>query len=275
MTLPHWFTDGADFTGDSDAYVALANGDDADPGALHRAGRHYNWLQSPEPVRSWTRLAHNEAKQACHAHCWSGLSAPTFSSAGQVTHRRVQWIRDPELSRRILDERDNPDTLRKAAVRLHRALADHNPEGILWLGDQEELDRRHAFEPEGVQTLLAVLGLWHFGDVSADDSGAVLRIVYRLDAAIPRFKPDWRHGYPNFYFACATDTGESGMTRDLASGHLACKEWVVKLSDIDPHRHIVAARCVIPGAACNHSEPPNVYWQTLTEEIDRYAKAQP
>lgn len=263
MANPNWFSEQADFALDKSAH-GLVDKAGGDLSTLHRAARHHNWLQSDKPVQNWTQLPHNDALSECKSNCWVNSIIKGEASEMLVTHRRVPWLGDPDLIHRVLNEQNDEEALLKIAIILHRNL---DADKMLWLGEQEELDLIQQFDSDGLHILLTSLGLWHFGAVPGNDDGAILRITYRLDPGVPLYKPDWRHGYPNFYFACAKHFPKYGMTRDLVSGNLKCKEWIAKVSDIDPYRHIISAKCVIPSTKHNYYEPDQAYWDTLSAEI--------
>lgn len=277
MTYPVWYRENVNFNGDREAYQELGRVSQLTPGLLHRAARYYNHAQSSPKVQAWTKLDHESAEQACMENRWSDAIVCKAKIPLHANHRELKtWLaRYRDLLKPVLAERDNPITLRKVARNLHQAIVDFDPGSLIWLGDQKELDGIARFDADGVQSLLAALGLWHFGEVSAGDGGAILRITYRLNGSVPLFKPDWRHGYPAFYFACTPGLPESGKTRDLQAGTLKCKEWVAKMSDINPNDHIVGAECVFPAQSRNHYELSKTYIATLAAEIGPYAQVHP
>ena len=268
---PAWFAEVPDAAQDQNAYASVCAGS-AGAETLHRAARQHNWHQSANEVQIWLQPTHASAKQNCETYRWTNLAPLTAvveRNSEFVTHRVVRWINDPALKDQCLKARADPAVLRRVAIQVH-ANASTNRAGApsaLWLGSAPEADGVAPFDSTRVHGLISAFGLWHFGELPPDDFGAVLRIVYRLRPNVPLFKPDWRHGYPGFYFACAPSATGSGLTRELQSGQLRCKEWIVRATDIDPYRDIVSASCVVPSALHNHYELPPAYWNGLADEI--------
>lgn len=268
---PAWFAEVPDGTQDQAAYAMACTGS-ADAEVLHRAARHHHWHQSAAAVQAWTGASHSEAATSCETHRWfdlTPLAAVSERDFELVTHRVVRWIRDPALKDQCLKARTDPDVLRKVAIQVH---ASATATGVgtpraLWLGSAPQADGVAAFDSNHMHGVVSAFGLWHFGELPPDEFGAVLRIVYRLGPNVPLFKPDWRHGYPGFYFACARTVMGSGLARDLQTGELRCKEWIARATDIDPYSDIVSASCVLPAALRNHYELPPVYWEVLAREI--------
>lgn len=268
--FPAWFAEPPDFAADRQAFDKAYGGDDS-AGVLHRAARHSNWKQSTPIVQTWTQADHVAATQHCNTNLWDGVAPLTMVSernAEFVFHRPVRWLPD-SLKTQCLNAMNDPAVLRKVAIQFHAGLPLTGPTSprAVWLGSITQADNIGPFDPSQIHTVIAAFGLWHFGGLPPDDSGAVLRIVYRLSPEVPLFKPDWRHGYPGFYFAYVPSAPTSGLTRDLRSGQLRCKEWLARATDIDPYRDIVSASCVVPAAMHNHYELPPAYWSGLAQEI--------
>lgn len=277
VSYPAWYRENVDLSEDQAAYQGVSSRSTSAPEQLHCAARYYNHTQSSSQVQAWTGLDSASATQACSVHRWTGSKLCTVTAALHSNHRQLRiWLaRYRDVIKPMLAEPDDPVTLLKAAKNLHRAIVDFDPESLVWLGDEEELNSIARFDADEVQALMSALGLWHFGEVAAGPEGAILRIRYRLDGSVPLYKPDWRHGYPGFYFACAPHVHGSGQTRDLQTGTLKCKEWVAKMSEIDPNTHIVGAECVLPAKSCNHYDLSAAYIATLAGEMTSYARAHP
>jgi hypothetical protein len=183
----------------------------------------------------------------------------------------VHHVRDSELKKRILRDRNDAAGLKQAAQALHRQLVTVTPGRCLWIGERVEVDsvaaaaKANAAEP--LHAVVAALGLWHFGDLPASSDGAVLRVVYRVEQDLALYKPDWRHGFPVFYFACASAHQDAGRTRSLTSGQLQCKEWIAMIDALDPRLHLSEAHCLIPQTHQCHHDLPDLYWQNLAAEI--------
>ena len=276
---PTWFAELPDAAQEQAAYASACTGS-TDVGTLHRAARQHNWHQSAPAVQAWTEATLAEAKTHCESHRWTDLAPLTAVSERDfelVTHRVVGWIRDPALKGQCLKAKTDPDVLRKLAIQVHDS-AKFTKTGLpnaLWLGSVPQANGVAAFDADHMHRVVSAFGLWHFGELPPDDAGAVLRIVYRLGSNVPLFKPDWRHGYPGFYFSCAPTVMGSGLARDLQSGELRCKEWIARATDIDPYRDIVSASCVVPAASYNHYELPPAYWNMLAKEIQNANEGAP
>ena len=276
---PAWYAEVPQIAQDQAAYATACTGS-ADAEVLHRAARQHHWHQSAAAVQAWTGAPHSEATTNCETHRWTDLAPLAAVSERDfelVTHRVVSWIPDPALKDQCLKGKHDPAVLRKVAIQVH-ASATAAGAGVpqdLWLGSAPQADGVAAFDSGHMHSVVSVFGLWHFGELPPDDSGAVLRIVYRLGPDVPLFKPDWRHGYPGFYFACAPTVTGSGLARDLQTGELRCKEWIARATDIDPYRDIVSASCVVPAALHNHHELPPAYWNVLAHEIQSANRGAP
>lgn len=268
---PAWYAEVPHTTYDQAAHTSVCDGS-ADAKVVYRAARQHHWHQSAAAIQAWTAAPHAVATTNCETHRWTDLAplaAVTERDFELVTHRVVRWISDPALKDQCLRARTDPDVLRKVAIQVHASATGTGASvpKALWLGSAPQADGVAAFNSDHVHGVVSAFGLWHFGELPPDDSGAVLRIVYRLRPDVPLFKPDWRHGYPGFYFACAPTVTGSGLARELQSGELRCKEWIARTTDIDPYRDIVSASCVVPTALHNHHELPPAYWNVLAHEI--------
>ena len=204
-----------------------------DAAFVHRAARHHNWRRSDTTVQTWTQQVHRDAQRECRTECWDGIRAVIGPQNVEfVTHKRVQYLNDPALRARILGSMGDSEGLRRAAIEWHKDLRDTYPNGTLWLGERAEVDAARSFDANSLHAIVAELGLWHFGELNADDSSVVLRLTYRLEDDVQLYKPDWRHGYPYFYFATVPAVIDHGFTRELSTGNLQRKEWIAKISEI-------------------------------------------
>lgn len=273
MMAPGWDSD-CDFAVDQTHHALVSSGTVSEE-AVHRASRHHNWMQSSKEIRAWTQAATSEALILCAGKRWQLLArAPQQPLMELVTHVALRHLRDEDLRKRILRDRNDAGLLKQAAREWHRQSLAVRPEHSLWLGERAEADAvstATAAVAEPLHAVIAALGLWHFGELPASQDGAVLRVVYRIDDDVPLFKPDWRHGFPHFYFACAGMYLEAGRTRSLATGQLQCKEWIAKLDSLDARRHLSEAHCVIPQTRHCHYDLPALYWQNLASEITQSA----
>jgi hypothetical protein len=191
-----------------------------------------------------------------------------------VTHVALSRM-DTDLRQRVLRDQNDTNLLTQAARAWHRDLSAKSPHRAVWIGARSEIDVVAAASPTPVHAVVAALGLWHFGALNAGPDGAVLRVVYRVDEAVPLYKPDWRHGYPYFYFASAAEHSDAGRTRSLTTGQLHCKEWLAKLDSLDAQAHLTEAKCLLPDSLHNHYDLQPLYWQTLATEIQQSIRATP
>ena len=264
MSVPPWLDDRPDHGIDAVAYDSVT-AMTTDPAVLHRACRHHNWQQSREEVRAWTALPLEASEEMCTQEFWIGMVPADGHAQGLVTLCRVAFL--PASVRQGIFQATNDVALKKAVQELHDQWRDKRKLAV-WLADVDELGARHAFDADHLHDVIAVLGLWHFGEVQGNrESGAVLRITYQLPEDVPLYKPDWRHGFPNFYFAVAPTGTPHGLTRSLADGRLSCKEWIVPLEQVDAEQHIIEVNWVHPPTIRDHYQLPVDYWQTVAEEI--------
>lgn len=276
---PAWFAEVPDAVADQAAYATACTGS-VDANVVHRAARRHHWHQSSSAVQAWAGAAYADATKNCETQRWTALTPLAGVSERSfefVTHRPVRWLPDPVLKSQCLTARADPDVLRKVAIQVHTSAtaASTGRPKALWLGSAPQGDAVATFDSDHMHDIVSAFGLWHFGELPADEFGAILRIVYRLEPSVPLFKPDWRHGYPGFYFACAPTVPGSGLARELQTGQLRCKEWIARATDIDPHRAIVSASCVLPTTAHNHHELPATYWNAVAQEIQHASKSAP
>jgi hypothetical protein len=266
--LPMWYEDSPDWTTDKSAHDDVVNRKEQDARRLHRAVRHHNWRQDIAAVQEWTRHAHGVSRKLCWSEAWTGLSPVSPRGPLQlVTHRLLVQLNDADLERQVLANLNDPHQLLLLARRWHQGLSTARPQGAIWLGDKVEVESRVPFEPDRLHDTLSVLGLWHFGLLPAAHAGAVFRLVYEVDNDVPLYKPDWRHGYANFYWASVPKIDSHGLARDLATGTLQCKEWVAKIDQLDARKHLKSAQCLVPNTAHCHYDLPEPFWSTLAHEI--------
>jgi len=265
MTLPPWANDPPDHTEDATAYNVV-EATTTDETVLHRACRHHNWQQSQTKVQTWTALQPKESKEKCAEEFWSDMTAlGTDAEKLVTTHCRVHYLRE-DIKQGLL-QAANPEALKRVVQELHSQWqAKAKP--ALWLAAHDELNQRYPFDSDHLHELVAALGLWHFGIVPGNSaSGSVLRVTYRLPQEVELYKPDWRHGYPNFYFAVCPKEALHGLTRSLEDGELKCKEWIVPLEKIDAEKYIDSVSLVHPEAEQNHYNLPDKYWRAVAAEI--------
>ena len=266
---PDWNSD-FDFAVDQTHHGLVCSGT-VSRETVHRAARHHNWKQSSPDVRAWTQTPKAEALSQCISNRWQLLAQASRPARMElVTHVAIQHLRDQDLKRRILRDMNDASLLKQAAQEWHRQSVASRAEHSLWVGERAEIDAVTATASgieEPLHAVVAALGLWHFGELPASKDGAVLRVVYRVDADVDLYKPDWRHGFPHFYFACAGVHLNAGRTRSLSTGQLHCQEWIAKLDSLDARRHLSEAQCVIPQTQHCHYDLQALYWQNLATEI--------
>lgn len=266
---PNWFDEPHDWVRDQQAWQAIkVPSPQLEQRQLHRAARHQNWHQAPSTVKTWTGQNQANASAQCQQNFWRDI-APVASPPARrfVTHRKFQTMPD-EVKQKLSGHLQNTAYLLTCLRDWHVKERNDKPNKPLWLGSKEQLDSHYPLESKNLHRLLAALGLWHFGAVPAGQDGAVLRLEYEIDDQVPLFKPDWRHGYPAFYWSAASTTYPHGLTRDLSTGQPNCQEWVTALSELDPLLHLVDVQCVLPAEAHNHYELPATYWAALQAEIE-------
>jgi len=273
MMSPSWHTDCV-FSDDQAHHDMVCRGS-TDEGSVHRASRHHNWRQSNTTVQAWTSAPLSDAQRYCADERWQGLSAVVRPGKMEiVTHVALSRM-DDDLRQRVLRDQRDAGLLKQAARAWHRALSAKSPDRVVWIGSRAEIDAVASAGSASLHTVVAALGLWHFGAMPAGSDGAVLRVVYRVDEEVPLYKPDWRHGYPNFYFASASGHLDAGRTRNLTTGTLHCKEWLAKLNTLDAQAHLTEAECLVPDSWHNHYDLAPLYWQTLAAEIQQSAQPTP
>lgn len=271
IEFPDWFSSNADFELDKSAYAQVCQGATT-PAPLHRAARHHHWHQSNESVRGMTSLPSGDAKTKCKLSRWQGIViSNTGTRAGLVTHLRVAYQSDEHWKKLVHKNAQSADDLRLLAIAWHQRPQSLTERKTLWLTEQIEIDSGSVFDSDSLHRIVAKLGLWHFGEMSNDRDSAVLRIHYRLDNSVPLYKPDWRHAYDAFYFATTPGVEDHGLTRDLQTGDLVCKEWITGIDQLDPARHIVAAQYVVPSTTHCHYDLAPSYWTNVREEVLRIA----
>jgi len=274
MTPPNWNSTCV-FADDQESHKLVCQGNVSEH-SVHRAARHHNWQQSNGAVQTWTRAAEADAIKQCRAAHWQGLAGVARPRQMElVTHVALSRM-DPDLRQRVLRDQSDSSLLIQAARAWHRDLSARSPERAVWIGARTEIDSVAAASSRTpVHAVVAALGMWHLGALPAGFDGAVLRVVYRVDEAVLLYKPDWRHGFPNFYFASAAAHTEAGRTRSLTTGQLQCKEWLAKIDTLDAQAHLADAECLVPDTLHNHYDLSPLYWQTIAAEIQHAAKQTP
>ena len=266
MNLLPWYVD-PDFDGDQTAHSEVCVGA-SDPAQAHRAIRHHHWRQSPTTVQGWTQGPRQDAQARCGEHRWDSLH-PIKPVDGMhlVTHVALSNLGSSELRKRILAGRHDKDLVKLAATAWHQEFSAKRPGWAMWFGERDDVDAGQAWGPTTLHAVVAALGLWHFGELAANEDGAVMRVTYRVDDKVELRKPDWRHGFPNFYFACAAGIPDAGRTRNLRNGELRCKEWIVSIDSLQPKDHLLDAECIIPDTDHCHYDLAPTYWESLAAEI--------
>lgn len=265
---PVWYEDSPDWAEDKNAHDEVTHRNLFDAQSLHRAVRHHNWLQEDFPVRGWTSQPHKQSQSLCWQETWTNLSpVPSNGTRQLVTHRLVASLKNVDLEKLVLDNRNDPGELLIAARQWHQRESSLSSPKAIWLGDRSDVESKVPFVTANLHNTVSILGLWHFGYLPADREGAVIRLVYEVGDDVPLYKPDWRHGYANFYWASVSSIPEHGMTRDLSTGTLQCKEWVARLDQLDARKHLKAAQCLVPEAAHSHYDLTDAFWHQLKLDI--------
>lgn len=265
---PVWYEDSPDWATDKSAHDKVVSGEDADAHRLHRAARHHNWLHDSPQVQAWTNLTHRDSQPLCWREAWTNLTpVPPIGTHQLVTHRLVASLKDADLERHVRENLNNPHELLMVARQWHQRESSHSSPKPIWLGDKLDVESKVPFEPARLHDTASMLGLWHFGYMPADRDGAVIRLVYEVNDDVPLYKPDWRHGYANFYWASVPSVPDHGLARDLSTGTLQCKEWVARLDQLDARKHLKAAQCLVPLTAHSHYDVPEAFWTTLKRDI--------
>lgn len=271
---PVWYEDSPDWAADKSAHEEVLNGDVSDARRLHRAARHHNWSQDCPSVQRWTNLSHGDSQQLCWREAWTGLTpVPPVGVHQLVTHRLVASLKDADLEKQVLENLHDPRELLMAARQWHQRESSHPSPRAIWLGDKLDVESKVPFEANRLHDTASILGLWHFGYMPADRTVAVIRLVYEVDDDVPLYKPDWRHGYANFYWASVPSIASHGLARELATGTLQCKEWVARLDQLDARKHLKAAQCLVPLTPHSHYDVSDAFWSTLKMDIRKAAGA--
>ena len=267
---PTWFDEVPDWKADKEAWNSIrAKTASADPQNLHRAIRHHNWREAQPPeVQHWINCAmHDISVMNCRKQYWFNLKPISKSNIRFVSHRYIFTLKNLKIKKNILQNHNDRKKLLTYAQEWDRTIIENDHIAACWLCPKDTIEKIASFDQKNIHTIIASLGLFHFGQVPSGADGAVLRVEYELDADMPLYKPDWRHGYPNFYWATPPQELNHGMTRNLLDGKRICPELIIPFEKLEPQKHLVAAQCVFPKEPYNHYDLPDRYWKQLQSEI--------
>jgi hypothetical protein len=271
---PAWFDPAPNWQLDQTAYESLGNGAGASAHTLHRAVRHHHWHNALNTVQHWTRRAWGNSEENKYQDdlFWHALSLTVVRKRMRlVNHLLVKRI-DGRLQELIRSPSVDQALILREIRKWQNQVLRRNPKRPIWVTDKAQVDARSPFSGGGLHALIAALGLWHFGEMNAGVAYAVLRLEYEVDEQVVLFKPDWRHGHPNFYWAQAPHNTDHGLARDLQTGQQICKEWVAPLEQLS--NRLVTAEFVVPVLAHNHHELPVAYWHQVETDIRNQADTQ-
>ena len=264
---PDWYSGNSDFDSDQAAHVQVCNGA-SEATHVHRAARHHHWRQSDQVVRGLTGLPRAEAAAKCQTSSWTDLVASAVNRRDAlVTHLKVANAGGSSWRKNVHENANNAERLRDLAILWHIESTQKGSGRALWLGHERDVNANAPFDADNLHRVIAALGLWHYGEMAADTDGAVLRISYTLDETVQLFKPDWRHAFDAFYFATTPGVAGHGLTRNLQTGDLQCKEWVAPIDKVDPKVHLLSARYMVPSSLHDHYELTSSYWSKVRSEI--------
>ena len=254
-----------DATADEAAYRQLAPtvGNEA---ALCRAARHHNWAQSDADVQQWTRSDEASSKSLCRSNIWANARPTAQGSVRYVNHIRRSWL-DPRVQQDMDACLHDAARLRELFIHQHTVwTADHRKRNLFWLAELAEVDKRASFAPTTVAAVAQALGLYHMGVLGTEATAGIVRLTYEFSPQFDLFKPDWRHGYPEFYFAVAPAALPHGLARSLVDGRLDCREWVIPLREVEAE-NLVDVSYQISATEFDASDLPVTYWSGLRAEI--------
>ncbi|MBN8506428.1 MAG: hypothetical protein J0L58_18330 [Burkholderiales bacterium] len=272
---PDWLSK-QDAVADERAWIEVcSDGSLRSPERVCRAARHHNWRTAPEQVQG-CKVSETTFKARDIAGNWTNTATTSLPTQKRfVTHALVKWSDDTSTVQQVLQFLKDPlsmprDFLTQVARDFHQYNVSNSKP--LWLAEEDEMKTVvHVGSTDWLERVCA-LGLFHFLPISEVPKDAVLAFVYQLEPGQVMHQPDWRHGYPGFYFAAQPSGLGHGFTRDLRDGQLKAKEWVVPPGQIDPRRHLVHVDVARVGTPMKKDKLPSQYWQVLGDEIAEAAQ---
>lgn len=274
VTNPSWLSE-QDAAADEAAWRHVcADTTFRSPESVCRAARHHNWRHAPIQAQGCTYSKAAAASRKPLEDWINTCASPLAAERRFVTHTLLRWHPDPSTLRWFRQYRQNPDAMpedfrRNAAL----AFVRHRIENTrpLWLADEAEMENLAPLATSDWLERVASLGLFGFLPITTEPDDAILAIVFSLRAGQVLHQPDWRHGYPSFYFAAQPQGKGHGLTRDLRNGQLVAKEWVLAAVELEDPTQLKHAQVGYVKTAMQRDSLPALYWQALGDDIAKAA----